>query len=247
MWTLGLLALLTAPATAADTVLHAGDAEAVVAKVAEDTGRPPEELVATTLPDLLVGNPPLLVGGGALETCRREPATAAAFQEALSVAESSMAFMEYGQALGELEEAAQVLGCQTTPADPTSASRLHYLRGLSFFFAEVSEAARAAWVQAHRFHPGLKWDDNFSPDGQMVFEAARALVDADEPTTLTIVPTPSDGALWLDGRRVQLEAGALSIPGGKHLAQFGAERVTTVQLQLAPGSSNTLIIPDALE
>ncbi|MBW2254357.1 MAG: hypothetical protein JRI25_07150 [Deltaproteobacteria bacterium] len=248
MWTLGLLALLASPATAADTVLHAGDADAAVAKVVEDASRAPEELAATTLPDLLAGRPPLLIGGGALETCQGEPATAETFWEALSVAESSMAFMEYGQALGELEDAAQVLGCQTTPADTTSASRLHYLRGLSFFFAEESEAARAAWVQAHRFHPGLKWDDNFPPDGQMVFEAARALVDADEPTTLVIVPTPSEGALWLDGRRMQLEAGALSIPGGKHLAQFGAERVTTVQLQLAPGSSNTRsVLSAALE
>jgi hypothetical protein len=244
---LALLALLLTSAHAADPVLHAGDGEAAVAKVAEDTGRAPEELAAATLPDLLGGSAPLLIGGGALRTCQREPVTAEAFQQALSTAESSMAFMEYGQALSELEGAATLLGCLNTPADPTSASRLHYLRGLSFYFAEEPEAARAAWVQAHRFNPSLPWDDNFPPDGQTVFEAARALVDADEPTTLAIVPTPADGTLWLDGRQVKLDAGALSIPGGKHLAQFGTDGVTTVQLQLAPGSSNTLVIPDALE
>jgi len=246
VWVFGLLALLTAPAGAADTVLYATDAEAALARVAEDTGRPPEELVATTLPTLLSGRPPLLIGGGALETCAGEPAGPEAFQQALSAAESSMAFMEYGQALSELEEAAGLLGCLATPADPEAASRLHYLRGLCFFFADEPEAARAAWVQAHRFHPGLRWDDNFPPDGQAVFEAARALVDADQPATLAIIPALASDTLWLDGRLVPLEAGGFSIPAGTHLVQLGSEPVTTVQLQLAPGSSNTLVLPGTL-
>jgi len=230
----------------ADPVLHTGDREAALARAAADTHRPPADLRPTTLTELLRGRPTVLRGGGSVEVCARVPASPESFAEALKRAESAMAFLEYDAALKDLDEAASLLGCLSAPADAAKASRMYFLRGLVFFFSDEAMAARAAWVQAHGFAPGLAWDDNFPPDGKVLFGEAATIAAADAPTTLALVPPLGDEKLWVDGREMTLSEGRVTVSAGDHLVQYGAAGVTTVRLTLDPGAEATLVFPHAV-
>lgn len=243
-----LLALLLAtPARAADTVLHAGQEPIVVlAKTARDTGRPMHDFRAATLPELLRGRPPVLLGEGRLSVCAQVPASEQAFEDALTEAETAMAFLEYDQALADLDTAEERLGCLVSPVGPDTASRMYFLRGLALHFAGDPEAARTAWTQAHRFDADLQWDDNFAPDPKPLFEEARAEADADADATLSVLPPLTGETLWVDGLPVGTDDPTVQLTAGRHLVQYGDASVTTVQLTAEPGTSPTVLFPHAV-
>ncbi|MBW1880151.1 MAG: hypothetical protein JRI25_01380 [Deltaproteobacteria bacterium] len=244
-WGVLLAAMMWAPTTqAADLVIHATeDVDAVLTQVSEDADVERTSLRAANISDLLLTRAPVLVGSGRVDRCAGSPTTNDDVRGAAEVAEGSMAFMEYEQAVKDLDVAYQALGCLVEAVDGAVAGRILFLRGIALYHSRDLQPAKAAFRQAHLFDPALVWDDNYAPDPRPLFEGARIeLADAPKQA-LQVIPGAEVAQLHVDGRRI---GGDVTLSPGDHLVQVGGARVATVQVHLEAGETATLLLPSVL-
>jgi hypothetical protein len=205
-----------------------------IARASAALGVPASSISAKRLSDVLPMSQPVVIIGGKPEECTRSgSSTAAATHAALAAAESSVAYVEYDKAVGQLDEAAGDLRCLSEPADKATVSRIAYLRGVVLAAQGNAVQAQLAFAEARAADAAMKWDDDFAPDAIGLFEGAAA------PGTATILVSPATAAAWVDG--VPL-TGALSVPAGTHLVQLG-DPFETLQVRVDGGATLAFVRP----
>jgi hypothetical protein len=126
--------------------------------------------------------------------------------------------------------------------DTVVAPRLYFLEGIAAHGSGDEGRARSAFSSALVFDPDLTWDDYFPPDAKPLLDEARSNRDPEARASLSVVPAPDAGALWIDGR---IANESTPVPGD-HVVQILAGQVRTFFVTLPAGEGNVLIIPDAL-
>ncbi|MEN9785276.1 MAG: hypothetical protein RLZZ299_540 [Pseudomonadota bacterium] len=240
---LALISLLAA-AHAADPVVHAGaDSAAVLARVAATAGVPVTELRAVTLPELVQGRAPVLLGGGKLTPCTAAASNRAAIEASLDIAKGAILYMEYGSARAALDAAIRGLGCLQEPVEPSLAARAWYLLGIVAHASSDQATSRAAFRQARLFQPDMTWDPNYPPAAQVTFDAVAAEMRAVSLVSLAVVPEPPEGAVRIDGRPVKVVGGTVAVSPGAHHVQVGAGSLVTVNIEVDANAPATLLLP----
>lgn len=239
LWFAVCLGVSTRAMAGDNRLVVAGDPELARARLAGGASLPPDQIRALTLAESLPKQPLVLVGPGKLDACAGKPSTNAEIREAADSAEKLVAYVEFDQALGELDIASSKLGCLGEPADGALAARVYFLQGVVAHGRGDSASADAAFRLALAFKPDLRWDENFPPDAVPLFEAAK--VGSAAPTHLAVVPAPA--AVWVDGRTQP--GGGVDVSPGVHLVQFG-EPLVTWRVYVDPGSSVGLVRPSSV-
>ena len=240
---LTLIALL-ATAHAADPVVHAGgDPAAVLARVASTANVPVTELRAVTIPELVQGRAPVLLGGGKLTPCTAAASNRAAIEASLDIAKGAILYMEYGSARAALDAAIRGLGCLQEPVEPSLAARAWYLLGIVAHASSDQATSRAAFRQARLFQPDMTWDPNYPPAAQVTFDAVAAEMKAASLVSLAVVPEPPEGAVRIDGRPVKVVGGTVAVSPGAHHVQVGTGALVTVNVELDANAPATLLLP----
>lgn len=218
---------------------------AVLARADTPPAPPPlprDGRVSVPLPALLAAQPPRLDGGGALGRCVGEPVGLDAAMDGLEAAERALAYAQHDDALRALVQAEAALACVQGPIAANVASRAPFLRGIVAFQRGDLATARLAFRDAHGLRPGLPWDDDFSPDAQVVSDLARAELVTLARATVRIVP-PAD-VVWLDGHLAADPRAPLSLTPGRHYLQLPATGWTPLVIDVPAGaSSHTLLVP----
>ncbi len=238
------------PSWAVDPVLHAGeDSRLLLARAAAAADRDSAELTAYTFLELGLGKPAVLLGGGRVESCRGFPTTDLAVRDALDRADRAMAYVEMEKARAHLQVGQDAVRCLSVPVDPRRAAQLAFLRGVLADSDGEADTARLAFEEAQVLQPGMGWDMNFPPDAKPLFDEVTEARAALEPISIRLVPVPDDGQVWLDGERVALTDGKLSVTPGPHLIQMPGVQLITLYLQIrAPddGVEPVLVVPAAM-
>lgn len=244
MPTLSLL-LLVGLSRAEELVIYADEEPDMArARVAVAAGRPLAGLRARSLPELVEGRGPVMLGNGTVEPCRAHPVGSSVLTEAIETASSAIDYLDFAAARETLVGASAQMGCLATPLDPEAAGRLHYLQGVVTFSLGDKLAAWAAFRQALVLQPRMAWDDDFSPDAKPIFDAARGELANTGSIKLTIVPAPAEGSLWVDGRAITDEE--ISLLPGRHLVQIGRKQVMPLSIELTNDFDAVLVIPSTI-
>ena len=89
----------------------------------------------------------------------------------------------------------------------------------------------------------MTWDDNFAPAARGTFDAIANEMKSAKLVNLTVLPTPAEGAIQVDGRPVQLIDGHIGLTPGEHLLQIGQSPVATFTMTLDGTENPTLVLP----
>ena len=245
MRTIGLLFLaigLSQPVVAEPTVIYPGDNPAMAAaRVAATTKLDATSIKPVTLPDVTEFQTPVLYGSGSADTCDGPSSTMKALRGAVDRAESGVAYMEYEAASAHLRLAQTALKCLGEPIHPETGSRLFFLSGILLHANGKLEAAGEAYKKAHLYKPGLIWDDYFPPDSKELFDATAVALESTAKLTLSIVPTPPEGALWVNGSSIATPSGTFTLREGQHLVQVVGAKTTTIELALQTPEANSAV------
>ena len=240
-------ALLQGEAYAADPVLYVGDnANVAIAQVVMATGRGAHEFAPVSVEQLIGGRGPTILGRGAVSTCGSEPTAMQGVQEAMARAEKAVTFMDYDSGLADLTQAQATLACLGEALDPHTVARMHFLRGVLFYFKGDKPSTWNEYYRAFGFEPALEWDENFPPGSKNIFKLAKGEAETSERVALSLVPAVSDGSLLVDGRAVPGEGRTVGVLTGFHLVQVLGDQVLTLTIQVEEGAPTTLVIPEAV-
>ncbi len=252
---LGLLMVLSSLCQAAVPVLHAGeDPRVLLAKSAAATKHDVANIRVMTIAELVRGKPAVMLGGGRVESCYGPPTTDHNLREAVDRIERAMAYLEYEKALAHVQVAEDSIRCLSTPADAQRISRLFYLKGLIAFEFGEKERTNQAFDIAFSIDPELVWDEYFPPDARPVFDAVALQLNERPVIKIDISPIPEDGFVWVDGRRLDVAHGLISLRPGAHLIQVVGQAMTSHWLTVKspktssknPSGHPRLIVPSAL-
>jgi hypothetical protein len=96
------------------------------------------------------------------------------------------------------------------------------------------------------FDAELEWDNNFPPDALALFEQAKAELLAATPVEVSLLPIPSEGTAWIDGKPLRTVEGKIEVYPGDHLLQFSTPQIYTVALYVTSDSEPTVMLPSLL-
>lgn len=239
---ISLLLGLASPAWAAELVVYGeGDGTAAVAQVAAHAGLAADTLRPLSLTELAATRAPTVTGGRAIP-CAGAPSTNAQVKAAAETAAGDVAYMDYEQAKTHADEAAVALGCLSEPIDADVAAEVFVQRGLASFHAGDKDAARAAFAQANRLHPGLPWDARYGAGPKAVFDASLADVSG-AAVHVKMVPSASRVAVAIDGRRA---VGEVYVSPGEHIVQLVGPSPATTRVVIDPGLEASIMLPRGL-
>lgn len=240
---LASLWLLSLPALADDVLLHADlGVELARARLQEDAGV--SAGTTATLPELLGGRSPFLVGGGRLEACDSAPTDSDALKAAVDAAKGSLNYGDVAAAETGLLAALDTLGCLVDPIDVVSAAQLYFLLGLTAYDSDGEARAMRYFAQAHVYTPGMPWDDTYATDAQPLFDEAALAATRRRPTRIRLVPAPDPAVtVWLDGEQLPDARGFVEVAPGEHLLQFGSATFTTLRFTVDFKKNELLFTP----
>jgi hypothetical protein len=215
------------PCEAAERVLRAGltDSEAVQ-QVAADAHIARSSLASVTLPALVAGTGPRLVGPGEVLGCAGEGtdphAAAARAQDRILAGDDPGATREVDAAIARL-------GCARAELAIADVARLYYLRGVAAFDLDDLAAATAAFRQARILVPDLGWDGaTFRDAGREQFMAALPAPEIE----LRILPSTGAARLVVDGLPFPVGPDGGRLPPGEHLVQLLGASAATIRLRV---------------
>lgn len=234
-------------AFAVDTVVYpGGDPASSLKRVTDATGVASADLHALSVSELMANKAPTMVTGGHLAVCSGAPSSGDTVKQSLSLAEGAIKYMEYGSARAALDAAIKDLGCLQSPVDAAQASRAFYLRGIVNAASGDQATSRDDFRRARLFAPTMVWDENFAPAARGTFDAIANEVKTAALVSLTVLPTPADGAVRIDGRPVQLIDGHTGLSVGDHYVQVGDKPAVTFTLSVDGSTPPTLVVPSAV-
>ncbi|MBT3221353.1 MAG: hypothetical protein HN348_19900 [Proteobacteria bacterium] len=211
----------------------------VIADLVVATGRPVADFVPTPVAEVVQGIEPFLVQSHT-EPCSDSIVSGASFNEVVKALQGAVDYDELERARGLAQEATAALGCLDEFLDAQRVARLHFLSGVAAVGEGNGEAAAIAFRRARVFVPDLTWDENYPPDGRLVFDAIAA--ESVETVELNILPAPQD-SIRLDGHVV--DTATLNVSKGLHYFQFGTESVSTHAVRLE--QDDVLVVPSAYD
>ncbi len=226
---------------AGSPVIHAGDAESAVGRVAADSHTAVWELHPVAAKELWTGDQHRVIGAGQPPGCAGAVATNAAVRDVVGKAEKRLLQQEYGEMRTLLAAAGEQLMCLTEPAEASLATRLFYLDGYAAAQLDDKAGATSAFERAFLFQPGLVWDEKLPPDGKPLFDAAGTDPHGDE--TLYVGPGVTAATLWVDGQLASVGDGRVHLRRGRHLVQVLQPTVTTFTVQLDQGHPVVIAAP----
>lgn len=232
-----LLVLISAPALAAQPVLHDGESDiVVVARVGPLAGVQPTELAPTTLQQEF-GDAPVRGLGAEVSSCPGAPDVAR--DELLEDARRALAYLELDRADRALALVFADVVCASTPVPPEQVAEAWFVQALVASERGDLDAMDAAFRAAHRHDGDLQWDERIAPRQLPRFEAARE----DLPPTARLRTLPV-AAFHLEGRPAKRgEDGAVSLARGRYLLRMGE---TATWVDLADGADALVVIGPAL-
>lgn len=196
-----------APAWAGDEALvlyvgEASEAQAAQAReqVAARMGYAPGEVVrAEPLAESVFGNADLWPAGGEATLCPTEIGDLK-LDDLVARAEEAVDLVELQRAVDILAPLTDSLACIAPPVDPAALSRAAFLRGYALYATGDRAAAGQAFQMAAVFDAGIKWDENYPPDPQQVFNSAvLEALRAEETTVWPAFGAAEAADLLLDG------------------------------------------------
>lgn len=233
-----------AEATAAEpgaVVLYVGEAAPAALATIAATGRPGWEVSPRTL-DAGSGGHRATVEGAAPSTCAA-PTNAAAVRDALTKAESEVAYENWDGARLRIGEAVAAMGCLAEPAEASVGARVQFLSGIVRVSGGDAVGAETAFREAIAFQPGLAWDEAFTPDWRPPFDAASRA--ANPPARVMLGPgLAATSSVWLDGRPMPVTAATFTVPEGPHLLQLIGQTIETLRIVARADAPVLVSIPD---
>ena len=208
-----------------------------IAELVASTGRPVADFVPLSVAEALQDVEPFLVQSGG-ETCPGTTVSSASLHELIEALQGAVDYFELDRARVLAKEGIDALGCLGSQFDSQLVARLYFLSGVAAVGDGDGEAAAMAFRRARVFVPDLAWDENYPPDGRLVFDA----ISAETVTTvaLTIMPAPTE-SLRFDGHIV--DETSLNLAKGLHYLQNGVEPVSTYTAILE--KDDVLVVPSA--
>ncbi len=186
---------------------------------------------------------PKVLGQGYAKPCTLSSISMSNLRRRIEQAENKIAYFEIESALTDLDIADEALGCLADDVDYEAASRLYFLKGLIYHSQERTEEARAAFLEAFRFQPSLRWDPYFPKDGEALFKDARKELSYQKMIQLEILPSPKFGTLVVDGADLGND---IYLSPGEHLIQI--KDVLTTKIIIEEGADKVqLLLPQLLD
>ena len=180
-------------------MIYAGSSHAAQLRVRRVTEETAKAVDARTLPDLVAGGSPYLVGVEDQSSCADSPSTNEQVLRQVVDSHEMRVNMNLSGASDLLKAAAESLGCLSQPVESTTGARVHFVLGILHFAGGDEAAARGAFDRALSFRPDLAWDDDFAPDARPLFDAARAATGQRSSAILRIVAGSVD-QVRIDGQ-----------------------------------------------
>ena len=244
---LALLPLMSSAYAGDIPVFFVGDPEVAIRQVALETGSPIWQLDLLRPAEVVEGDGPRAIGAGQHATMCATESTNLALREYLDKVEGRVTYEQWGEARNDLDAALAALSCLVEPAESSLGARLFFLRGITLTALGETAGGQAAFVRALHFHPGLKWDESFTPDWKPNFEAAQADVSKRPLGRLVVGPgLEGNSSLWVDGRMANLGDGSVQVPEGEHLVQVLSPHVTTMEVITHGGANVAILVPAAI-
>lgn len=232
--------MATAPTA---VVLYTGDAAPAALATIAATGRPGWEVSPRTLERGGEGHRAIVEG--ASPTACTAGSNAAAVRAALSKAESEVAYENWDGARLRIDEAVLAMGCLSEPAEASVGARVNFLSGIVRVSAGDATGAETAFREAIAFQPGLTWDEAFTPDWRLPFDAATHA--ANTPARVVLGPGLSNtSSVWLDGRPMPVTAATFAVSEGPHLVQLIGQTIETLRVVARADTPAVLLIPDQI-
>jgi hypothetical protein len=222
------------------TVYHAGDPASAVVAAERGTGRPPWEIVPKLLVDTASPDRVAAFGGGEPPVCATT-STAASVRAQLAMAETAVRAGSWSEARPLLRETLLAIECLSEPAEATVSGRAALLLGVAD--AAAGEASASSFVRALAFQPALVWEGGFPTAGKAAFDVAAAGLATAPTGRIVLGPGGEASTLWVDGRPVAVQGGALVVSAGRHVVQFVQGEVLTLAVDVAPDGVVALISP----
>jgi hypothetical protein len=210
-----ILTIFTALAIAQTTpergfVVHPGlDPGLAVSQVVGAAGIDPLTVQPVTIRELVAGKAPVLMGPGELQTCSGIPSNMGNVRAAVTRAENAVAYMEFDTARTHLQMAHRAMECLQEPITPESASKIYFLQGVASYDEGEPDSARHYFEMARTFSPYLAWDIILHTDSKPLFDEVFAAENTTTTASLSVLPTPATGSLWIDGQVVPITTQAL--------------------------------------
>lgn len=222
------------------TVFHAGDPASAVVAVERGTDRPPWEIVPRLLVDATAPDRVAAFGAGAGRACE-EGTTAASVRARLAAAEAAVAAAAWGDARPLLVATLDAAECLREPVEASVLGRAALLLGVAN--GALGDASDVSFARALAFQPGLAWDSTFPSAGKATFDATVQGLATARTGQIVLGPGAEVTTLWVNGRPVPVQAGAVTVPAGRHLVQFVQAQVITLPIDVTAGSTIALASP----
>lgn len=203
-----------------------------------------ETLKPVILSDFIRSSSYQHIEGAELISCETTPVSLSRMRNMIQQAENEVSYLEFDKADGTLVAAEQSLNCLKDFADSSLAFQLYFLQGMVAYDNQKVEKARASFHQALTFQPTKRWDDYFAPDAKPLFDEIKEEIVKSKEYTLTVVPTPPQGSIWIDG--YPADGNVHMLKAGAHLIQLNTgDKTSSYRIQTGEEDSR-FIIPAAL-
>ena len=224
-------------------VLYTGEAAPAALATITATGRPGWEVSPRLLEGGRTGHR-AIVEGAAPSSCLAAT-SAAAVRDALAKAESEVAYENWTGARVRIDEAVLAMGCLSEPAEASVGARVYFLSGVVRVSAGDAVGAETAFRQAIAFQPGVTWDEAFTPEWRLPFDAATHATNA--PARVVLGPGLSAmSSVWLDGRPMPVTGAVFAVAEGPHLLQLIGQTIETFRVVARPEAPVVVLIPDQI-
>ncbi len=227
---------LGAPALAADTVIHEGDAAAATATVAERARVAPTTLTALTLTEWIAKRP-AQISHGTVEDCAGEPADLAALRKHLSAVDDALTAKDFEFILGPARAGEKAALCVTGAIPAADLARIEFAVGVGAAANGDDKGAQAAWQQAVRLDPKASWIAAVPPEMKQGLDIAIA---ESQKRTVPLTVVPAD-RITVDG--APGTPAAMQVAPGAHWVRVGDDNL---RIQVLAGTAPVLVAPAAL-
>ncbi|MBX2799149.1 MAG: hypothetical protein KTR31_15860 [Myxococcales bacterium] len=204
----------SAVAMAGTPVVYAeGDAPVVLARVAERTGVPLEQLDPVPLQQVRTA-PPEVLGDVVMRRCAKSATDGETIRTDLARAQVAWADRDAATAIDHLDLAVTRLGCLSEVVEAPIAAKAFQLRGALMLADGDDEGARGEFATALALDPELTWGEDLPQEGSVAFAEAGTV---QRNATVVVVPPNLPSGPWIDG--VEIKQGA-TLSEGLHLLQY---------------------------
>lgn len=232
-----LITALFMSAWGADLVLYGDEVRpvAVLARVAQETGRPPGGFEIKALGEW-ARSIPSRFSGGEVRSCTGDPVPRSQFEAWLDEAHEATQYFDSDRALGALSQFEEALPCASEVLSRDSVGRAFFLKGFIEHTIGNDEEGARCYADARSVDRLLRFDSSMSPDSVESFEDA-----VPDPTAVWVEIRPRPDMVWLDGEQVTYTDRGIQVQLGRHHVTVKSSATTAADITVDQGGA--LILP----